>query len=135
MYQWTKQDQHFSIEDIAKILLCNSVATDRICSHQPLRVCRNVTFVVNLFALDDARDIRADENGVWKRKGSPIAYVSIHGKEKVSKCSKMQSLPHHFKLTRTYYRHSSSPDFTRIITTAHGKNTGHKYVSVHCGFF
>ena len=93
MYQWTKQDQHFSIEDIAKILLCNSVATDRICSHQPLRVCRNVTFVVNLFALDDARDIRADENGVWKRKGSPIAYVSIHGKEKVSKRSKMQSSP------------------------------------------
>ena len=23
-------------------------------------------------------DIRADENGVWDRKGSPVAYVSIH---------------------------------------------------------
>lgn len=124
VYQWTKRDEHFSIESIAKIILCNSVSKDKICSQQPLRVCHNVTFVVSLFSLADAHDIRADENGVWKRKGSPVAYVSIHmnsGISQVLKRPKLGDFPHHFKLTRTYYRHSSSPDFTRIITTAHSK--------------
>ena len=43
-----------------------------------MSVCHNVAFVVNLHSLDDPKDLRADENGVWKRMGSPIAYVSIH---------------------------------------------------------
>ena len=78
-----------------------------------------------MFSLDDAHDIRADENGVWKRKGSPVAYVSIHGDGEILKRSKLGPHPHHFKLTQTYYRNSSSPDFTRIITTAHGKDQSH----------
>ena len=43
-----------------------------------MSVCHNVALVVNLQSLDDTKDLRADENGVWKRMGSPIAYVSIH---------------------------------------------------------
>ena len=50
----------------------------RICSRQPTRVCHNVAIVVDLNALDGYSDIRADENGVWKRKGAPIATVSVH---------------------------------------------------------
>ena len=88
---------------------------------EPLRVCHNVAFVVSLFSLADPND----ENGVWKRKGSPVTYVSIHmnsGSPEVLKRSKMGNFSHNFKLTRTYYRHLSSPDVTRIITTAHSKN-------------
>ena len=87
-------------------------------------VCKNASFVVDLHSLDDPQDMRADENGVWQRNGSPVAYVSIHnssGNTRVLKRSKMGHHSHHFKLTRTYYRHTSSPDFTRIITTVHGK--------------
>ena len=67
---------------------------------------------------------RADENGVSKQKGSPVIYVSIHtrsGNTNIFKRSKMGSHSHHYKLTRTYYRHTSSPDFTRIISTVRGK--------------
>jgi len=111
------------VEKLGQILLTNSVPQEKVCSTQPTQVCHNVTFVVDLNALDDANDIRADENGVWKRSGSPIAFVSIHvhdGTTKVVRRSRMGSHRHHYKLTRTYYHHSDSPDFHRIITTAHG---------------
>ena len=111
--------------DLAKLLVANPVLKEKICTKQPLRVCQNVSFIVDLHSLDDPHDIRADENGVWKRKGSPVAYVSIHtqksGEKKVFKRSRICDHPHHYKLTRTYYRHTSSPDFTRIITTVHGE--------------
>ncbi len=29
---------------------------------------------------------------------------------------------HHYKMTRTYYKHSDSPDFSRIIVTVHNKS-------------
>ena len=44
-----------------------------------MHVCHNVSFVVDLHALDDPKDIQADENGVWQRNGSAVTYVSIHG--------------------------------------------------------
>ena len=83
------------------------------------------SFAIDLDALDDYNDIRADEtNGVWKRKGAAIAIVSIHKSKnpaQVTRRRKMRSLPHYYKLSRTYYTHSCSPDFHRIITTAYGK--------------
>ena len=124
VYKWTKRSQHFSVEELAKILIANPVPKEKVCSKQPVRVCRNVAFVVDLHSLDDPLDIRADENGVWKRKGSPVTYVSIHStseKTRVFKRSRMRNHPNHYKVIRTYYRHNSSPDFTRIITVVHGK--------------
>ena len=53
-----------------------------VCYTQPVRVCCNVTFIANLNALDDQYDIPADENGVWKRKDSPVVYVNVHTKGK-----------------------------------------------------
>ena len=69
---------------------------DRICSRQPTGVCHNSVFVVNLNRLQDSSDIRADDNGVWRRNGAPIAFVSLHvkvgGKIKVSRRTRMK--PH-----------------------------------------
>ena len=119
--------EHYSIETLAKLLLDtdSSVAKGKraVCSTQPVQVCHNASFLVDLNSLADAMDIRADENGVWLRKGSPVTYVSIHKNGSsiaVHKRSKLGSHAHHYKITRVYYRHSSSPDFTRIITTVNG---------------
>ena len=38
-----------------------------------MHVHHNVLFVVNLESLDEAIDVRADGNGVWK-KGSPSGF-------------------------------------------------------------
>ena len=70
-----------------------------------MQVCHNVTFLVDLHALGDPMDVRADENGVWDRKGSPVAYVSIHkngGTTAVYKHSLMGSHSSHHKITRVY---------------------------------
>ena len=123
VYKWTKPHQHI-VEELAKLLIANLVPKEKVCSKRPVQVCQNVAFVVDLHSLDDPLDIRADENGVWKRKGSPVAYVSLHtnsGKTTVFKRSRMGNHPNHCKLVRTYYQHNSSPDFTRIITVVHGK--------------
>ena len=90
----------------------------KVCTTQPMQVCYNVTFLVDLHSLDDPVDIRADENGAWNRKGSPVAYVSIHnngGTTAIYERNHMGSHFHHYKIIRAY-RHSSH-DFTKIITT------------------
>ena len=124
--QSTTREQ-YSIETLTKVLLDidSSVAKGKrkVCSTQPVHVCHNASFLVDLHSLADAMDVRADENGVWNRMGSPVAYVSVHKNgptPTVCKRSKLGSHAHH-KVTRVYYRHSSSPDFTRIITTVTGK--------------
>ena len=124
VYRWNRSKEQYTLDSLANVLLTDSVPPSSICSKQPVHVCRNVSFVVDLHKLDDPVDVRADENGVWVRKGSPVAYVSMHtkeGKTRFFRRTMKPTQPHQFKITRTYYRHASSPDFTRMIAVAHGK--------------
>ena len=125
VYKWDGSKEHYSLDFLADVLLNDSVPLSRVCSKQPVHVCRNVSFVVDLDMLDDPTDVRADENGVWMRQGSPVAYVSKHtkegGKSRFFRRTKKPTQSHQFKITRTYYRHASSPDFTRMIVVAHGE--------------
>ena len=124
VYRWNQLKEHYTLDCLANVLLTDTVPPFSICSKQPVHVCRNVSFVVDLHKLDDPVDVRTDENGVWVRKGSPIAYVSVHskkGKTRFFRRTKKPTQPHQFKITRTYYQHASSPDFTRMIAVAHGK--------------
>ena len=111
MYLWTTPKKQFSAEELAWLLLIESaIPQSKICSKQPVRVCHNVSSVINLHALDDPKDVRADENGVWQRNGSPVTYVSIHGQSsgaKVFRRTNMGNHSHHYKVSRTYYRHSN----------------------------
>ena len=57
---------------------------------------------------------------------SPVAYISVHrgnavDESRIFRGSKMGSLSHHFKISRTYYQHSTSPDFHRVISTVYGE--------------
>ena len=57
------------------------------------------------------------------RKGSPVAFVSIHTKDnetRIFRRSSMGNHPNHFKISLVYYCNASSPDFQCIITTAYG---------------
>lgn len=122
VYQWNHANEHYSLAKLAQILLTDLVPPRKWCSKQPVYVQRNVSFVVNISHLDDPTDIRADENGVWIRKGSPVAYVSKLTKADTTLFFHRSKAGHnHYKITRTYYRHSSSPDFKRIITIVHSK--------------
>ena len=57
VYQWTKRNQCFTVEEVAKILIVDSIPSDKICSKQPVRVCKNVAFIVDLDSLDDKHDV------------------------------------------------------------------------------
>lgn len=126
VFKWCSANEHFSVEDLGQTLIVDNVPSSKICSVQPTRVCHNTAFVVDIHTLRDPKDVRADENGVWLRTGSPVAYISVHtnssgDKSKVFRRSKMGSLSHHYKISRTYYRHSTSPDFHRVISTVYGE--------------
>ena len=83
VFKWIGPHYHFSIEDLGKILVTDYVSSIKLCSKQPTRVFRNAAFVGNLDSLDAFNDIKADENGVWKRKGAPVGYVSVHDSSEV----------------------------------------------------
>lgn len=118
VYEWTHQKRTISVEELAKILIMQDPNPVTI---QPINVCHNVTFLVDLTRLDDYDDIKADEDGVWHRKGSPNAYITILtnnlGPRKcIYRCSKPHQHPNNYNITLTYYRHSVPPDFSRVIT-------------------
>ena len=52
VYRWNRPNQHYSITDLAKILVGGTVSKDKVCSKQPVHVCHNVSFVVNVQSLD-----------------------------------------------------------------------------------
>ena len=72
VYQWTTPNQQYKVEELGKILIVDIILSERMCTKQPVRVCKNTSFVVDLHSLDDPQDVRADENGVWQRNGSPV---------------------------------------------------------------
>ena len=63
-----------------------------------MSVHHNVAFDINLHSLDDPKDLRADENKVWKCMGAPIAFINLHkyhgGVPEVKRCTKMGAHPH-----------------------------------------
>ena len=65
VYKRNQSKEHYPLDALAKLLITDTVPSSNICSKQPVQVCRNVSFVVDLNMLDDPLDIRADENGVW----------------------------------------------------------------------
>lgn len=126
---YMKGHQTFSLEALSEILLTNLVPPEKLCSKTPFQVEKNMSFVVDMHKLDNPADIRADENGIWIRKGSPVAFISLHQKPGKKACiyrrSSLGNHKHHFKVTRSYWQHSCSPDFKRMIVTAHGILTVH----------
>ena len=122
--EWMYTKRIFSIEELAKILLVQDPDPSIVCTTQPVNVYHNVAFLVDITKRDDPNDLKADENGVWHRNGSPNTYITIltdrFGLKQVHRRSKLRELPNNCMITRTYYRHSASPDFSRIITKVKG---------------
>ena len=63
VYKWSRSREYYPLDTLAKLLITDTVPSSNVCSKQPLQICRNVSFVVDLNMLDDPLDIRADEMG------------------------------------------------------------------------
>ena len=51
----------------------------------------------------------------------PLSVQMADGTTKIFRRSKLGCTSNQYKIVRTYYRHSVSPDFSRIIVTIYGK--------------
>ena len=86
VFKWCITSEHFSAEELGRTLVVEDIPRSKICSVQPIRVYHNSAFVVDVHVLIDPKDVRADENGEWKRTGAPVAYpISVSTKESLEK--------------------------------------------------
>ena len=125
VFEWSTKRGQYNIEQLSRILVFEDVEPQKVCSGTPSNISHNVTFVVNLEEVGGLGDLKADEMGVWNRQGAPKAYISIRQKEgskkEVIRRQKTMDLPHHYTITRTYYRSGSSPDLQKLIVTVEGE--------------
>lgn len=125
VFEWSTKCGQYNIEQLSRILVFEDVEPQKVCSGTPSNISHNVTFVVNLEEVGGLGDLKADEMGVWNRQGVPKAYISIRHKEgskkEVIRRQKTMDLPHHYTITRTYYRNGSSPDLQKLIVTVEGE--------------
>ena len=77
VYKWSRSREHYPLDTLAELLITDTVPSSNVCSKQPVRVCRNVSFVVDLNMLDDPLDIRADENGGYGSEEVHLLRTSV----------------------------------------------------------
>ena len=114
-----------SLVDI--ILGKNSPNRDRVCTTVPIRVQSNMSFVIDMNAIQNPLDLRADDNGDWLHNGLRTICLSISKRGNVEILSKngrpKMNISWGAKLycmKRTYHAFKSSPDFKRMIVTMEG---------------
>ena len=56
VYRWNGSNVHYSLDSLADVLLNHSVSLSCVCSKQPVHVCHNVSFVVDLEKLEYPTD-------------------------------------------------------------------------------
>lgn len=104
-----------------------SVDPGHVCTVVPIRVQSNVSFVVDMDAIKNPLDLRADDNGAWLHNGIRTIWLSVSKRGDVEILSRKgrpkMSISGGAKLycmRRTYHALKSSPDFKRMIVTMEG---------------
>jgi hypothetical protein len=126
---YSYQSSEYTVEHTAKLLVLQDVDETKIARTPPVAVTVNAAFLVNLKCLKHSNDIKADDLGVWKSVGSPSHLVVV---DEEDGCLSATVLPrgksfkdvdiaereYTYRITRSYFKHSTSPDFHRIVNAA-----------------
>ena len=91
--------------------------------------CRSSnTFLVDTSCLENAEDIRADDNGKFRHNGRKLDIFAVNDEGEVEQLEeKPKSLqPDHYKLYRSYWSHTSNSNFKRRFTELEDYQ-GHKF--------
>jgi hypothetical protein len=116
---------HFTARNIAETLLDKDLPLSKIATSRPVGVQNNMVFVVDLSQLSSHEDIRADDLGSWTCNGkrSQQCIVDDFGRviDILSKVKPRKQLV--YTLVKRYYRHSTSPDFRKVIAEIFGKQS------------
>lgn len=96
----------------------------RVCHEQPFGCMETKAFIISTEAVAHPDDLRADDLGVWVNNAVRKSYYSVHyndNQHRVTFMKKLGSCPPQVSrssvhcLKRSYYKHKSSKDFSRII--------------------
>lgn len=129
---YSYQSSEYTVEDIVNLLVLQEVDETKIARAPPVAVNTNASFLVDLSCLKHSDDVKADDLGVWKSVGSPSHLVVVDDEDGclsatvLSRGKKFKDVDaakrqYTYRLTRSYYRHSTSPDFHRIVNVAKGR--------------
>ena len=122
---FSTSDTSYSVEDAVRITL---QPNQNICTQQPIGCHISSTFVIDLSALDERDDIKADDLGVWKNQGVRSTYCSI--KWENDKIQKITVLGNNkpavmrssiYRLKCTYWIHTEDNRVSQRIFELEGK--------------
>ena len=129
VYSWGSVE--YTIGDIAELLIIQNFSEDKVAKAQPIGVCHNASFLIDLSQLGNKDDIKADDLGVWASMGTPSRLVVVNEKncslsvEVLPRGRKLGEVPEKlrrnvFRISRGYYRHPQPCDFHRVINVVKG---------------
>ena len=112
----------YPVGDLVKILLSSDVSGRKVCTVQPLGVCENAAFIVDIETVDH-QDLKADDLGSWHPTGTKKSYFrfSSDGTLRVSEKRPRNMPSDYYVLTRRYYTHKSYDKYHRLIADIRGK--------------
>lgn len=84
-----------------------------VATEMPMGCRSSNTFLVDTSCLENAEDIRADDNGKFRHNGRKLDIFAVNDEGEVEQLEeKPKSLqPDHYKLYRSYWSHTSNSNF------------------------
>jgi hypothetical protein len=99
----------------------SSVPSALVCSHQPLRVEHNVSFIVDLEALKSKSDVKCDDAGSWRNNSNAKFPFTKDGDELIQCTNSGNASNEEILLKREYFglQDGNDNDFRKRIDTIH----------------
>jgi hypothetical protein len=124
VFSW--QNKAYTSEQLVQILLGN-YEQENTCICQPINVCHNVSFIVDINTLQHQDDLKCDYMGAWKHNGSPKRWFRVEdeqGRKKISALYTKQPTNEAdvYELRRTYYKNCSDDSVRKIVSKLCGKS-------------
>ena len=105
----------YSIQELVSVLICTD--EDRVCTERQIACRGNATFILDTSTLHERDDFKADDNGSFRNQGKKTDVVQLDDSGNVTKLSSQPTILKEcqYKLIRTYWVHTSNPDFKRRV--------------------
>ena len=104
---------------LIKTLLSKELDTQRVCKVQPLGVCKNTVFIIDIDEVAFS-DIKADDLGSWKSTGTKRSYFRFDKENEMVYAMPGANYKEYFLLNRRYYVHKTYKCFHRVISDIQG---------------
>uniref|UniRef100_A0A1X7SXD0 Uncharacterized protein n=1 Tax=Amphimedon queenslandica TaxID=400682 RepID=A0A1X7SXD0_AMPQE len=114
---------HYSVHNIICLLLHPNLQSSTFaCSTVPTFVNDNVSFLINLDALDDSRDVLADDMGSWRNNGVNTTYINVQVSsikvKNITICSLDDAT---YSLRQFYWIHSTDNSLKKLTAHVYGE--------------